>query len=556
MSFYLKTLHIQNIATIQNQTVDFDNGFTVITGETGAGKSLLLKAMNLLLGVKASSQLIRVDHDFLLVEACFYIHEYSELEDKLNEIGAPCDNRQLYIKRIVYRNGKNQAYINHSTVKVKDLTQIAPFLFSLEGQHAQQELLKQKEALLQYNNYLKNTNLQESYTSLFQEYEKIRLAIDKHKQKEENAKGKQDFLDFQIQEIEATGFTQEEINKIQQEQSRLANADFIKGKLASFTDPRQDKIDLLANLQNQVAQLKDVKTIDSNVSSIDKLLEEALISYEEAVIEIQSYLASLDGDTTRLDVLNERLALLDKLKSKYGDSWQEIETRLHSLKQERESIEAQTTNLEEKEKRYASLEIELTKKAKELHKQRLAKQKEFNEVVTQVLSELGMEKSRFYIAIEETEKLGLYGKDQVSFQIATNAGMPLQPLDKIASGGELSRIMLGLKSVITAKEANKPLLFDEIDTGISGVIAQKLAQKLVVLSQASQVICITHSPQVAALGTQHIHLIKETNAKVSETYMRKLNKNERIEVIAGFLSGKEVTQETRKAASRLLAEHT
>ncbi len=554
----LTRLFIENLATVEKQILEFGHGFTVLTGETGAGKSVIIKAINLVLGEKCPKDLIRAEKKYLSVEAVFSINDNPPVLELLNELDIEHEG-ELTIRRKVHLAGKNSIYINDYTFNLSKLSLLGEHLLDLHGQHSQQFLLKPATHIDYLDEF---SGLKEALIDYKSIYLTLNQKIKTKKELEQSAVDRNreiDFIRFQIKEIDNAGFSEEEELQLVNEVKLLTHGEKLISMLSPITGWNSEEHSPLASISSALYQLNEAVKIDPKLQTSVDEIQSGLISIEEATSEINQYINRIELNPQRLEEINNRLAELDKLKRKYGSSITEIteyrETQAGKLRQ-LENLEISFGELEEE---ITSLSENVQQKAEEISDIRKGKIDEFEKLILSNLHQLGLERSRFKIQLspltdeKNTDKsYAVKGKDHVEFLIATNPGNPLKPLAKIASGGELSRIMLAIKTSLNQDISMGTMIFDEIDSGISGRVAETVGIKLLELGRSRQIICITHSPQIAAKAGDHLRVEKVFQNKTSKTFINRLQNEERIEEIARFLGGNEISKKTLSVARDML----
>ncbi|MBU2515041.1 DNA repair protein RecN [bacterium] len=554
----LTRLFIQNLATIEKQIIEFGPGFTALTGETGAGKSVMIKALRLILGEKCPKDLIRAGETFLSIEAVFSIESIQPIKELLEEMDIDHEE-ELVIRRKVHQSGKNTIFLNDYSSNLSKLALFGNYLADLHGQHSQQSLLSPATHI----NYLDAfAGLNEKVLAFSGQYRMVQQLITEKQQLQQNASDRNkeiDFLRFQIHEIDSAGFTIEEELSLNEEIRILSNSEQLISALAPIADWKSNEPSALSTISSSLAALEGATRLDSKLEPIFKEIESSLISLEEAAGEIAAYVSRLDINPQRLEDVNKRLSELDVLKRKYGQTMDDILEYQKVKEQELEQLQNQEISCGELEGKIKKLVESLKKEAEILSKARREAKQRFEEIISKNLQELGMERSVFEIRMEaypKNENTGLAfsskGLEQVEFLIATNPGNPLRPLTKIASGGELSRIMLAIKTSLNEDISHGSMIFDEVDAGISGRVAETVGYKLENLGHSRQIICITHSPQIASKAKDHFKVKKVIENESSKTLITKLNADERIEEIAQFLGGNAISDKTRSAAREML----
>jgi DNA repair protein RecN (Recombination protein N) len=552
----LRRLLIQNFATIKNQTVEFDTGFIAITGETGAGKSIFMKAIKLILGEKCSKEFIRSGESYLLVEAEFKLVDYAWAEEILTGIGIGFDST-LIIRRKVSKTGRNANFINDCAVSLSTLVNLGRHLVDLNGQHSQQSLLQPSAHIDYFDDYLQIT----SEVNIFSEaYQK---SLNLHKQLTdlqtsivERAR-ETDFLLFQINEIEGANLSENELEALNQEYQVLNNADKLISTILPITNWIEGGGSPIEQISTAMYSVEALIKYDKRLEKISSEMKSGFIIFEEALQELAHYSGLVEANPLRLEEINQRLAQLDQLKRKYGATIPEILGFLETQKEKLVQLSSSDENLKQMEVELETLNQDLFKQAGYLSEIRQKNKKIFENKVLKHLKELGLEKSSFEVdlrSLDQTKNshLNRKGLDQVEFLITTNPGHPLKPLGKIASGGELSRVLLSIKSIVRSDQSAQSLIFDEIDTGISGRISETVGIKLNQLGKNKQVICITHSPQVASIAASHYLVEKEMKQSEAITRIIKLDQKERVQEIAQFLAGNEISTKTLSAAEEML----
>lgn len=553
----LRRLLIQNFATIKKQTVEFDSGFIAITGETGAGKSIFIKAIKLVLGEKCSKEFIRTGESNLLVEAEFEISDHAWIRKILETIGIEFDTT-IIIRRKVSRSGKNANFINDCSVSLNSLVNLGKYLVDLNGQHSQQSLLQPSNHIDYYDDYLQITPDVDDFGEKYQKNLAIQKQVTELQNNAAESVREADFLQFQINEIESAELSENEVDQLDQEYKVLNNAE----KLISVISPVTNWIDSggspLEVVSTAIYAIDDLVQYDNRLEKISSEMKSGFIVLEEAIHELSNYSGNIEANPHRLEEINQRLAQLDQLKRKYGKSISEVLDFLAMQKEKLNNLASSDENLQRLEKELNIIQKDLLKQAAALSKIRHKNQAVFENKVLVHLKELGLEKSCFEVSLKtstqpETNDLNRKGQDRIEFLITTNPGHPLKPLSKIASGGELSRILLSIKSIVNSDQSAQSLIFDEIDTGISGRISEIVGVKLKQLGKNKQVICITHSPQIASIATSHYRVEKEMKKKEAISRIVKLEDSERVQEIAQFLSGNEISDKTLSAAEEMLS---
>ncbi|NQU65598.1 MAG: DNA repair protein RecN [SAR324 cluster bacterium] len=556
----LSRIFIQNLATVEKQVIEFNNGFTALTGETGAGKSIIIKAINLILGEKCPKDLIRAQEDFLSVEAVFSIQDNPPVLDLLEELDIEHEG-ELTIRRKVHLNGKSSIFINDYTSRLSQLTQLGMHLIDLHGQHSQQALLHTATHIDYLDQY---SGLKDAVTEFRGLYQSLL-----HKQKEKTAFDESladrtrqlDFIRFQIDEIERAGFTAEEEQQLSEEYRLLTYGEQIIEAVSPVASWNSGQNSTLSEISVALQALTDILNIAPDLKPIVDEIQSGLITLEEVAAEARQYLGRIDMNPERLGSINERLAQLDSLKRKYGKTLTAVLQFKADQENEREQLENLEVNSAKLDEEIRDLSLQVHEKARSLSEIRRKNVAVFEKLVLANLKELGLERSLFKVQqshLPKEEGVGQTfsqkGMDRVEFLITTNPGNPLKPLAKVASGGEISRIMLAIKTTLNEDITRGTMIFDEVDAGISGRVAETVGYKLVKLGSHRQVICITHSPQIASKALTHLKVEKVFADNVSRTLITQLKESERIEEIARFLGGTEITEKTISVARDMLIQ--
>ena len=554
----LSRIFIQNLATVEKQSIDFDDGFTALTGETGAGKSIIIKAFNLILGGNCPKDLIRSEEDFLSVEAVFSIQDNPPVLDALADLDIEHDG-ELTIRRKVHRNGKNTVFINDYTSRLSQLTSLGLHLIDLHGQHAQQSLLQTATHIDYLDQYSGLKDAVSEFRELYQKLNRKRKEKDSFDQNLADRTRQLDFIRFQIDEIERAGFTEGEEQQLSEEYRLLTHAEQIIEAVSPAAGWNDGQHSPLPEISKVLQTLLDIVNIAPDLKPITEEMQSGLITLEEVAAEARNYLGRIEINPERLGVVNERLALLDGLKRKYGKTLKDVLDFQAGQVLEQERLENLEINSAKLEEEIINLTELVNEKARSLSDIRRKKIPIFQELVLANLKELGLERSLFkvqHLQLPEDElsgqSLSQKGSDKIEFLITTNPGNPLKPLAKVASGGEVSRIMLAIKTSLNEDITRGTMIFDEVDAGISGRVAESVGYKLVKLGSRRQVICITHSPQIASKAPTHLKVEKVFSDNVSRTFVTCLKKSERIEEIARFLGGTEITEKTISVARDML----
>ena len=549
----LISLYLRNFVIVREAELSLRDGMTAITGETGAGKSILIDALELALGGRTSSDIIRHGEDQAEIIASFDIAECREaaiwLESQEMEAVQEC-----VIRRILSRNGPSRGFINGRPVAMQQLRQLGDTLVDIHGQHEHQSLLRlddQRNLLDSITGHLSDLDM------LSRCYEKIRYCqqqLDQLRNRDDKAEDQLELLHYQLNELEQLELEENEISTLEEEQRRLANAsDLIMGINESLLElSNESGTDIEQHLNQTISKLQQLERLDPALSEINQILLNASIYIDEATAQLRRYIERMDTNPQRLEWVNQRMGSIHDLARKHRVSASEL-TALHGrLKKQLDELESAEQHIAELEQKIAHHLSEYSKQARKISHQRKQTASRLSEEVTERMQKLGMEGGSLIIEVTTTDpdKPRRHGLDRVEYLVAANAGQAPQPLHKVASGGELSRIALAIQVCAMEGSSTPTLIFDEIDVGIGGRVAEIVGQLLAQLGQVRQVLCITHLAQVAANAHQQI-LISKSGDPVEAT-VSALNKTERVEEIARMMGGIKITDQTRAHAEEML----
>jgi len=568
----LQELHIKNLALIDENYIEFDKGLNVLTGETGAGKTILVEAMNLLLGERTDCLLIRTGCDEAYVEGTFVLE--GGFKETMNQFGEfiSAEDAQCVISRRISKEGKNKCYINGKLVPLQFLKQIGNILVDLHGQHAHQTILKSSTHIDFLDRYVGHELLDEKFKYIkdYNEFREMVSNLESLKEQTRERARKKELLCFQIEEIEKANLKLGEIEDLIKERDILKNAEKIceAVKMSHETlwgEPQFSVHDLLVKTEEALGRVSDYSL---ELAEVYQKIRNISFELEDLSHKLSDYLDGLQFEPNRLEEIEARLAEMYLLRKKYGDNIEEILDFMNKAQVELNSLMTSERNLGELELNIAGRKKELTEIARKLSGKRKRGAVRLEEEVVKHLTELNMPKVRFKVQIinesvdnqkevifatEDGFKLYLNGIDDVEFLISPNPGEPLKPLAKIASGGEISRIMLALKIVLAKVDSVSTLIFDEIDSGVGGRTAGFVGQKMNILSDTHQVICITHLPQIAAYANQHLLVFKKEVDNRMQTFVEALSFDDKIDEVARMLGGKgEPSELSKKHALELI----
>lgn len=556
----LLELHIHDFAIIEDISLEFHHGMTVLTGETGAGKSIIIDAVGLLAGGRGSSDYVRHGSKKCVLEGHFEMPKSSRLKTLFESEEIDYDSELLMIQREIYDNGRSVCRVNGSLVTISLLKEVGTYLIDIHGQNEHQELMDSENHIHLLDYYGQDTidSLLDSYQKDYKVYRDTVKRLNAWQDKEQETAQKIDILRFQTDEISEANLIADEEVELEEEERRLANYQTIMTALTtSYQVLQEAEPNALESIGKAMDAMENIAEVDQNLSTISTTLNNVFYELQEVASDIYQELDRQEFDEGRLNEIASRLNLIQQLKRKYGASIPEILLFYETSLEELETLENKTESQTELTDQIKQLEKNLLEKGKLLSNARQKTAKSLQKDIQEQLKELYMDKVvfnvRFSNSLEElsVQSANLYGLDTVEFFISTNPGEPEKPLTKIASGGELSRMMLALKTIFAKSQGITSIIFDEIDTGVSGRVAQAIAEKIHSISEYSQVLCITHLPQVAARADNHLYVKKAIIENRTSTAAVILTETERVEEIARMLSGNQITKGAIQAAEEL-----
>ncbi len=554
----LRELHIKNVAVIDEVNIEFGKGFNVLTGETGAGKSILIDSLNMALGQRTGRELIRHGAEAALVDAVFEVEDKRVL-DMLSEldIDAEEENGCVILSRKITAEGKSVCRINGRTATVSMVKEVGGLLIDIHGQSDNQDILNPNKHIKFIDEYGKNNEQLSLYSKLYEEYLSLKKEYERLSIDDKDKAQRLDLLKFQIDEISSAKLKIGEEEELEKAKEYLRNSgNIMSGLSKAYTNlyggdggSFSSAYDLIASSSKA---LSDIAEYDEKLSGFSERIESSLAELEEVSRDIRKYLDGIEFDDEQLNYTEERLSLIYSLKRKYGGSIYEILEYLEKITDEARGIENSDEKLNEIKEEINKIVENLEKHSKKLTLSREKAAKSLENSIMTELSELDMPKVKFKVLIEKTEDFTRLGCDKVEFLISTNPGEDLKPLTKIASGGEMSRIMLAVKTILADSDMVEAMIFDEIDTGVSGRAAQKIAEKMDKLSIGRQILSITHLPQIAAMADNNYLIQKTSDLDNTTTSVIRLEKENRKTELARIIGGVTVTELTLRAAQEMI----
>jgi DNA repair protein RecN (Recombination protein N) len=551
----LRELRIENLAIIEKLDLEFGKGLITLTGETGAGKSIVLSGINLLIGEKANVELLRDGEEYLLAEGVFETSD--EQAEELKEMGIEVEDREIIVRRTLDKNGKGKAFVNGRRFPVSSLKEIMGTLVDLVGQHSHQMLLNKNNHIKLLDKFLGEDaqKLKIKLEEIVNKHGKIKREIVKIDEIKKEISDKRDFYEFQLGEINSLELNPGEDTELEDEYKKLFNAGNIKENLInSFSLLKDGEQNAMSFIYNSKKFLESVMKYGKEFEEVQEKLEKIYYDLEDVVYTVQNLEEDIDTDELRLNEVVDRLDKINNLKRKYGFTIEEIIDYRDDLQEKLDTLSE--SDFQEKKflKEIEELNVLYKEHSDKLSEARKESARLIEEKMEKELKYLSMKDSIFEISFTTMPGMGRNGSDHVEFLITTNKGQSLKPLSKIASGGEVSRIMLALKSIFSVVDNVPILVFDEIDTGVGGETVRKIASKLKDIGENSQVVCITHSPAIASKSSQQFYIEKKTVDEKTVTTVRELDYQGRIDEIGRMLAGENITEAVLKHAKEILDE--
>ena len=549
----LLEISIKNFAIIEAISLNFEKGMTVLTGETGAGKSIIIDAMNMMLGARATTDVIRHGAPKAEIEGLFSIENSLPLQEIFDEQGIDLGD-EIIIRREILQNGRSVSRVNGQMVNLSVLRAIGQHLVDIHGQHDQEELMR-SQLHIQMLDEFGDTDfleLKQSYQTNFDAYRQMRKQLLEIKKNQEEHKARIEMLEFQMAEIESAALQPGEALKLNQERDKLLNHKNIADTLTNaYTMLDNEEFSSLANVRSAMNDMESLEEYDAEYREISTSLSESYYVLEDVTKRLEDIIEDLDFDGNRLMQIESRLDLIHAITRKYGGNVDDVLLYFAKITEEYNLLTGNNLSSEDMEAELKQLEVSLVDLASKLASARhnLAQQLEIE--IQQELKDLYMDKARFQVQFTKG-KFSREGNESVEFYISTNPGEDFKPLVKVASGGELSRLMLAIKSAFSRKEGKTSIVFDEVDTGVSGRVAQAIAQKIHKIGQHGQVLAISHLPQVIAIADYQFFIEKISNEHSTVSTVRLLTVEERVEEVAKMLAGENVTEAALSQARELL----
>ena len=549
----LLEISIKNFAIIEAISLNFEKGMTVLTGETGAGKSIIIDAMNMMLGARATTDVIRHGALKAEIEGLFSIENSVPLQDIFDEQGIDLGD-EIIIRREILQNGRSVSRVNGQMVNLSVLRAIGQHLVDIHGQHDQEELMRPQLHIQMLDEFGDTDflDLKQSYQTNFDAYRQMRKQLLEIKKNQEEHKARIEMLEFQMAEIESAALQPGEDLKLNQERDKLLNHKNIADTLTNaYTMLDNEEFSSLANVRSAMNDMESLEEYDAEYREISTSLSESYYALEDVTKRLEDIIEDLDFDGNRLMQIESRLDLIHAITRKYGGNVDDVLLYFAKITEEYNLLTGNNLSSEDMEAELKQLEVSLVDLASKLASARHNLAQHLEIEIQQELKDLYMDKARFQVQFTKG-KFSREGNESVEFYISTNPGEDFKPLVKVASGGELSRLMLAIKSAFSLKEGKTSIVFDEVDTGVSGRVAQAIAQKIHKIGQHGQVLAISHLPQVIAIADYQFFIEKISNEHSTVSTVRLLTVDERVEEVAKMLAGENVTEAALSQARELL----
>lgn len=553
----LVDFRIKNFALIDELEINFKRGLNILTGETGAGKSIIIGALEILLGARASTDIIRHGKETAYIEAVFEPQKINVINQYLQGVGIEPESGMILLSREIRENGRNRNRINGQLATAGMIKEISKYLVDIHGQHEHQLLLDFRAHLNLLDDFIvfEEDALKKCVAELYQEIINYKKKLAEYSIDEAEKARQIDLLEFQIEEINSADLKKNEIEELDQEFKVLTNIEEIyeiTGRLLnSITGNDYTTSGLMDVIGTHMKELDEIKNYGDRLADFYKIINDVFYQLEDLGYQINNYHDNLEFDQERLDIIERRISLITGLQRKYGNNIEEILNYRDTMQKKLDSLKEHDKIIQGINEKIAKLTEEYLIQARKLSKIRREKAKDMENLMSRELADLAMKDTRFKINFEEKipQEDGI---DRVEFLISPNPGEELKPLIKIASGGELSRIMLALKTIISHIDQVDTLIFDEVDSGVGGKTAQKMAEKLAIISKQRQVLCITHLPQIASMSDCHLFITKKIENEHTYTDIYPLDRDGQKEELARMIGGVEMTAITLKHADEML----
>lgn len=548
-------LTIRNFAIIDALELDFETGLTALTGETGAGKSILLGALGMVLGDRADNDSIKQGADHAEIVAEFDIQNNEAVRSWLVEQALNADDECL-LRRRVSKDGRSRAYINGTPVNLQLIRELGEMLIDIHGQHEHQSLMKPVAQRRLLDDYANHSNLIEAVSNAYVQLKLVHEQLQHLEQAGSDRNNRLDLLRFLTQELDALALENNEYEKLNEQHSRLAHAEKLTTTVQQSLEELygNDDSNIQSNVARVIASLQDIAEVDSKLNPVVDMLQDALVQIDESVAQLRAYGDGIELNPAELEVIEQRLQVILDLARKHRVEPGALGELHQQLANELSELDHADERLEELRNEYKTLEQTYRNAAQSLSNSRSKAAKKLDKAITTAMQTLGMSGGKFIIEItrSDNEKRSAHGIDRIDFTVTANTGQACKTLSRVASGGELARISLAIQMITAAQTHIPTLIFDEVDSGVGGRIAEIVGQHLRILGNSNQVVCITHLPQVASQAHQHLRVHKQSDKKQTRTGVDTLSRQQRIEEIARMLSGIDITQQSLAHAEEMI----
>ena len=550
----IESLHIRNFAIIDNLQLDFDRGLSALTGETGAGKSIMLDAIKLAAGDRADSEAIRSGAERAEISVCFNLETATEAREWLEENEMTAD-QECVIRRVLHSNGRSKAYINGSNATLQQLRALCDLLIDIHGQHEHQSLQKPQVQRQLLDAFIGDHRIIEEVQQKYARFRELEQQLEEARSGSHEREQRVDLLQLYCEEFKQLAMTPGELAGLNDEYRRLANAgDLIEKTGAILEQLDEDESSNVQSVLSRCAQdLAEMQQTDASLSGSHELINAALIQVQEAIGELRAYHDGIELDSNRLEAVNQRIATMQDLARKHRVEVGDLPGLAEQLQAELESLLGDHFDLETIQQSLDKAREDYMFSAGELSIKRQKTGERLSEQISEVMQQLGMQGGCFVIEVERQDTPGAHGIDRIRYLVSTNPGQSPKSLTRVASGGELSRISLAIQVIMSESSPIPTLIFDEVDAGVGGAVAEIVGKKLRLLGQERQVLCVTHLAQVASQAHHHYRVEKTSVEDDTRTGVVSLSEAERLEEIARMLGGLEITEQTRAHASQMMA---
>jgi len=548
----LEQLSIKNLVVVEDLSAEFQDGMTVITGETGAGKSIIVQALNLVSGGRSDATLVRHGKDKAEIVAMFQLGNNSNLLSFLENCDLE-DGEECILRRVIGSDGRSRAYVNGSSVSLSKLREVGTKLIDMHGQNEHQLLLKNNQHRILLDDFAESQGLCEEINNIVHDYLKVKNKIVQLQNTNEQTLAQKELLTYQLNELVESKLEQDELDSIEKNFKISNNASVLIEKIADVLESLEHESGANELLVRAESTISKASELDSDLESVSSILSSAQVQVQEGIYDLRDYLGKVSDGKVNIAELEKRISHLHSLGRKHNCQIPELLKVQNNIQSALAELDSSSDKIEELTNKLLQLELNYKKESTVLTKHRQQSSKTLSKKVTDIMQDLGMPGSEVLFSLNATdEPIRLNGQEEVVINVKTNIGQDLKPLNKVASGGELSRVSLALSVVTSKSELAPSIVFDEVDVGISGSVAEVVGRLLKKLSSRYQVLCVTHLAQVAAQGHEHMKVIKSQRKDATYTQMTSLNKEQRTDEVARILGGIKVSDKARLAAEEMI----